>query len=327
MMRAAEIHAQLGSGWGAILAQLGIPEAALRNKHGPCPACGGKDRFRFDNKRGRGDYICGQCGAGDGFRLLERVYGWPFPEARKRVMEAAGLRSRSSDAAPIPIHAGLDRDDKPAIPTDRVRRLRRDRCVVGNCGDAIDYLSSRHLWPLPQGCTLHAHATAEYWDDGQRVGRYPALVADVSDVGGELVTVHLTYLQQGRKLTTHEPRKLLSPMTGREGCAVRLMPCSDVLGIAEGIETALSAAMIDGLPVWAALNTSLLAKFEPPPGVVRLRVYADRDEAGLVAALRLMERLQGRTQLEIRIPIAPAKDWNDSLISRNTRNSGEGPSP
>jgi putative DNA primase/helicase len=128
----------------------------------------------------------------------------------------------------------------------------------------------------------------------------------------------------GQKLTTHEPRKLLSPMAGREGCAVRLMPCGDVLGIAEGIETALSAAMIDDVPVWAALNTSLLAKFEPPPGVVRLRVYADRDEAGLASALRIVERLQGRTQLEIRIPTAPAKDWNDTLISRNARNSGEG---
>jgi hypothetical protein len=44
-------------------------------------------------------------------------------------------------------------------------------------------------------------------------------------------------------------------------------------------------------------------------------VYADRDEAGITAACRLMERLQGRVALEIRIPTAPAKDWNDSLIA------------
>ena len=324
MMRAADIHAHLGSSWPAVLAQLGIPETALRNKHGPCPACGGKDRFRFDNKRGRGDYICGQCGAGDGFKLLERVHGWPFNEARKRVMEAAGLRTRSGDWAPVPVSAPGYCDERPASPSDRVRRLRRDRCAVGNCNDAIDYLASRHLWPLPEGCTLSAHATVEYWDEGNRVGRYPALIADVCDLAGELVTCHVTYLQQGLKLASHEPRKLLSPMTGREGCAVRLMPASDVLGIAEGIETALSAAMIDGLPVWAALNTSILAKFEPPSGVVRLRIYADRDEAGLVAAVRLMERLQGRTRLDVRIPTAPAKDWNDVLITRNSRNSRDG---
>jgi putative DNA primase/helicase len=93
MIRADEIHARVGSSWPQILVQLGVPEAMLRNKHGPCPACGGKDRFRFDNKRGRGDYICGQCGAGDGFRLLERVHGWPFSEARKRVIEGPGFHT------------------------------------------------------------------------------------------------------------------------------------------------------------------------------------------------------------------------------------------
>src|SRR5260370_20429440 len=91
MIREDEIHARLGKSWPAILMQLGVPENALRNKHGPCPACGGKDRFRFDNKRGRGDFICNQCGAGDGFRLLQLVHGWSFSETRNRVIQVAGL--------------------------------------------------------------------------------------------------------------------------------------------------------------------------------------------------------------------------------------------
>jgi putative DNA primase/helicase len=107
---------------------------------------------------------------------------------------------------------------------------------------------------------------------------------------------------------------------------VRLLPAGPVLGIAEGIETALSAAIIDAVPVWSALNTSLLARFEPPPGIERLVIYADRDEPGLLAAIRLQERLQGRIRaglsVEVRVPRAPAADWNDSLS--NSRNSGEG---
>jgi putative DNA primase/helicase len=323
LIQAAEIHARIGAAWPQVLAQLGVPESALRNRHGPCPACGGKDRFRFDNKRGRGDYICGQCGAGDGFRLLERVHGWPFAEARKRVIEVAGLSEGATLiwAPPAP-RAQLEK--AVATPTERVYRLRRGRCRIEDCADAVDYLASRGLWPLPEGCTLSAHASVEYFEDGKRVGRYPALVADVVDSADELVTVHVTHLQGGRKLTEREPRKILSPMTGREGCAVRLMPPREVLGVAEGIETALSAALLDDVPVWAALNTSLLARFEPPAAVDTVRLYADRDEAGLAGALRLLERLQGRVRLEVRIPTAPAKDWNDALTTAGRRRGTKG---
>lgn len=316
-MRAADIHARLGPAWPQVLAQLGVPEQVLRNKHGPCPACGGKDRFRFDNKRGRGDFICGQCGAGDGFALLKRVHGWEFTEARKRVMAAAGL---SGQEYPAPQIRGVQvTSDPPATPSDRVRRLLRGCCPIANCNDAVAYLESRALWPLPEGCTLRAHAGADYWSDSHRVGRFSALIAEVTDIDGARVTAHVTYLRDGQKLAEHEPRKILSPMTGREGCAVRLMPAGEVLGIAEGIETAVAASLLEGVPVWAALNTSLLSKFEPPPGVRTLRVYADRDEAGLLAALKLTGRLQGRIAFETRVPPAPAKDWNDVLLARKAR--------
>ncbi|HEV7611418.1 MAG TPA: toprim domain-containing protein [Steroidobacteraceae bacterium] len=317
MISAADIHARVD--WPAVLMQVGIPEKALSNRHGPCPGCGGKDCFRFDHaKRGNGSFYCNKFGSGDGFRLLEHAYGWSFTEARRRVIEAAGLEGTT----PKPIAVSTLRaraTETIAAPSERVRRLRRERCAIQNCDDAIDYLASRHLWPLPESCSLSAHASVEYWNDDQRIGKYPSLIADVTDVSGELVTVHATYLQGGKKLTGYEPRKILSPMTGREGCAVRLMPATEVLGIAEGLETALSAAALDGLPVWAALNTSLLARFEPPPGVIRLRLYADRDEAGLTAAVKLMQRLQGRVLVEVRIPPPPAKDWNDVLTARTTK--------
>lgn len=328
MIRADEIHARID--WPAVLMQLGIPENTLRSKHGPCPGCAGKDRFTFNHKRrGHGSFYCnGIPGGGDGFKLLEHVYGWTFGEARQRVIEVAGLSDAGSISPPparTSLPAYVPAAPCPAIPPDRVHRLRRNRCAVEDCEDAITYLTSRGLWPLPPGCALKAHATVEYFQDGRQVGRYPALVADVVDGAGELVTVHTTYLQGGKKIEGYEPRKILSPMTGRYGCAARLMPATDVLGIAEGIETALSAAMLDGIPVWAALNTSLLSRFEPPPGVTTLRLYADRDEAGLSAALKLLERLQGRIRVEIRTPSPPSKDFNDVLMTQNGRSGGKGP--
>ena len=58
--------------WPELLAAMGI-DIPRRGKHGPCPACGGKDRFRLDDKTGRGTFICSQCGSGDGLDLVCRV--------------------------------------------------------------------------------------------------------------------------------------------------------------------------------------------------------------------------------------------------------------
>jgi hypothetical protein len=140
----------------------------------------------------------------------------------------------------------------------------------------------------------------------------------VVDVSGDLVTLQVTYLEvNGRKLSNRAPRKILSPLTEREGCAVRLMPLDgETLGIAEGIETALSAASIHRMPVWAALSTTLLGKFEPPSGVSALHIYADRDAPGLEAADSLMARMQGKVRCELHLPPPPHNDFNDALLSR-----------
>lgn len=319
-LSAAEIHARVL--WPEILVRLGVGEQYLRKQHGPCPACGGKDRFRFDNRFGKGGFFCNGCGAGDGFELVMRVNRWGFAEARQRVIEAAGLSQSdaavvaSMPAKPTPVPAS-------ARPTSRCLRLRRESCDLALCDAAVAYLECRGLWPMPEGVTLRAHATAEYFDfdSGQKIGRYPALVADIRDIADDLVTLHVTYLEGGKKLASHEPRKILSPLTGRESCAVRLMPLAgDTLGIAEGIESAASAALVHReAPVWAALNTSLLAKFSPPGSITRLIVYADRDVPGMLAAAKVMERLQGSVRVEIKAPTEPFKDWNDVLMSTRRR--------
>lgn len=315
--RAADIHARLGASWPAVLEQLGIGEAFLRpKKAGPCPACGGRDRFTFDNRRGRGDFICRGCGAGDGFALLMRVNGWEFREARQRVMQAAGLAAGEvRSPAPSVVGRGREESSPLAKPTARVLEILRGACEPADVADVREYLTSRRLWPLPDHCTLAAHATLEYFEERRRIGRFAALLAHVRDCAGELVTSHVTYLAGGRKLTDHEPRKLISPVSGRAGVAVRLLPITgDTLGVAEGIETAIAAHRLHELPVWAALNAGLLGKFEPPLRVRTLVVFADRDAPGLEAAGRLMERLQGRVRLELRVPHAPAKDWADVLL-------------
>ena len=317
-LKAAEIHARLGDGWRPVLQRLGIAEEFLKNRHGACPACGGKDRYRFDNKRGHGDFYCNGCGPGDGFALLQRVHGWSFSEARKQVLEASGIVTNDTSMATTTV-TPVRQQPQVAVPPARVRTILRGACAVSDCPDAVAYLESRKLWPLPSGCRLRAHVGVEYFDQGRSVGRYPALVAAVRDVAGELVTAHLTFLKDGKKIADHEPRKLLSPLTGRAGCAVRLMPINETsLAIGEGLETVLAAHRLLGLPAWAALNAALLTRFEPPLGVTSLHLIADRDTAGLLAAAQLMERLQGRVRIELHAPTATHKDFNDQLTQSPT---------
>ena len=65
-------------------------------KKTPCPACGGRDRFRYDDKNGNGDYICQHCGAGDGISLIQKVTGLTFPEALSEVAAIVGLDATSN---------------------------------------------------------------------------------------------------------------------------------------------------------------------------------------------------------------------------------------
>lgn len=68
---------------------------AKKNQHGPCPICGGKDRFRCDDKQGKGTWFCNQCGAGDGFELIVKSRGIDRSEVLKEVGAVLGLSSET----------------------------------------------------------------------------------------------------------------------------------------------------------------------------------------------------------------------------------------
>lgn len=74
-----------------IFPAFGITVPAKKNVHGPCPICGGKDRFRCDDKLGKGSWICNQCNAGDGFSLIEKSRGMDYSTVLKEVGAILGL--------------------------------------------------------------------------------------------------------------------------------------------------------------------------------------------------------------------------------------------
>jgi putative DNA primase/helicase len=74
----------------------------LYKKAKPCPACGGNDRFTFDDKEGRGTYVCRGCGSGDGLSLVAKLHSINARQAALMVAPYVGLSiGQSVDTAAI----------------------------------------------------------------------------------------------------------------------------------------------------------------------------------------------------------------------------------
>src|SRR5262252_2320150 len=105
--------------WREILPQLGIETRFLTNKHGPCPLCDGKDRFRFDDKHGSGSYYCHQCGPGPGVILLCKRHGWNFKTACDEIDKIIGTESPPLISAPPESKNSKNDDSKRRADTVR----------------------------------------------------------------------------------------------------------------------------------------------------------------------------------------------------------------
>ncbi len=90
-----EVTATAAGQWPSVLAGLNINVPASPRAQVACPACGGRDRFRFDDY-GRGSHICNQCGAGDGLDLIQKVNHCDTAEAAKLVADVLGIDYRKS---------------------------------------------------------------------------------------------------------------------------------------------------------------------------------------------------------------------------------------
>lgn len=294
--------------WRAILPALGIPEAILDNKHHACPACGGRDRFRFDDRNGDGGFICSQCGAGGGFQLLMNVKGWDFATAAREVEAIVG---DAPESAP-PQRMSSDKATALCRRTwDQSRPLR--------AGDEVHrYFEARGL-PVPATGDVRFHPACPVSGvDGRE--SYPAMVALVRSPDGKSATLHRTYLLDGGKAPIDKPKRLM-PGELVKGVAIRLMLHSGVLGIAEGIETARRVHQRFGIPCWAAISEGFLREFVWPDGIEALHVFGDNDLnfVGQAAAYQLaMRASRGKNpvpRVEVHIPPTPGHDWDDHFAA------------
>ena len=248
----------------------------------------------------------GGCG-GDQERTLDalrRAGLWP-----ERTPHRETLRARP--AAPVPPLPVPEAAPEP----DEDRRRARARELWRVSWPARDTLAERYLhgrglvWPVPP--TIRFLDELRHPDTGRD---HPCLVAAVQDGRGRVTAVQRIYLAPPGVKACGKRSKLALGVLG-DG-AVRLAPAGPVLGLAEGIETALAAMILFGLPVWATLGLGRLGAVAIPDPVERLVLFGDPGAAAAAAAERAATGYERQgLAVAVTLPGEQQGDWADVLVS------------
>ncbi|WP_348653210.1 toprim domain-containing protein [uncultured Sulfurimonas sp.] len=285
--------------WLDVLTALGVDQRYLINRHGKCPFCGGRDRYRFDNKDGYGTFFCNHCGAGDGFKFLSKMFNWDF---KKSVTE---IRQIIGDCRVVVM--------KKTDPRRGLKAIAQKVKPINGDSDLVQYLKNRGITSCPDSLK---EAELYYFEDGIKTGPFTTMVALITNNLGKGVSYHLTYTHKQHKLKCSAPKKIMTPVIPMKGAYVELYPVEEHICVAEGIETALSIHDLTGLPVISALNAQNLSALSLPSLVKKVEIWGDNDASycGQRASYALAEQLTRKgVEVIVHIPPTVGKDWLDTL--------------
>jgi putative DNA primase/helicase len=172
-MDTAAVAAAAGQ-WPRLLIELaGLKTEQLQNRHQPCPACGGSDRYRWDNDSGAGGWFCNQCGGkerrgggGNGMDLLLRLTGWDYATAVRRIEAHLALPlAASQPAARRTAGRPLRTPAQPpvAAPPPPLGRATAQWCYRNAKGEQLFWLQR---FDLPQGGKARKAYVQRTWLDG-----------------------------------------------------------------------------------------------------------------------------------------------------------------
>ena len=296
----AELHELATLRYGVHLKRVGAGEYA-----GPCPSCGGRDRFSVSTKKNI--WNCRGCArGGDAIALVKHVDNCSFAQAVLSL--TGGPWTPAAPKRPVPVAGpSVAADDRLGV-ADRI--WREAVSVAGSPGEA--YLAGRgiDLTEVPDHGGLRWQARCPWG-----TGTAPCIIARYSDA--------LSGAPRGiwRRPINGEKPKSLGP-TG--GCTVRLwaaeLVVEGVLVLGEGVETTLAAAtrlIWRGnylRPAWAAGNANNMAAFPVLPGIESLIILVDHDENG--AGERASEACEVRwlaagRETQRLMPQIAGEDFND----------------
>lgn len=283
--------------WREILPRCGVSPSHLTGKHQPCPGCGDRDRFRFDDQRGRDTFICSQGGgeplAGDGFDFIQHLHECPFSDAVHMVADILGMADGTSPprvpAKPKPAPPQPKSERRTTLAERERERWSRTR-VITEADPAGRYLLGRGCALPPNDCDVRWHPRVSHWRSDHQG---PAIICLISDFRTcEPVSLHFTWIRPDGSGKAHiEDNKLTLPQHTNIG-VIRVFADDSVttgLAIAEGLEYALNVAR-GFVPVWSTVNASNMAKFPVLSGIEALTIIADAENAGLKAAAACADR-------------------------------------
>jgi len=282
--------------WPAIFEHYGLPPVTgKRHYKGECPSCGKKNKYRCDDKDGTGSWVC-VCGSGNGWKILTIATGKDFPTLAKEIDDSFG-NSYSREQKPAPTSNRLD---------SAMARVKQSEKIKGT--NVHEYLKSRGIYELP--------TKASFCSKGN-------MYSIATDSLGKPVYSHETYLTGAKKADIEVNKKALSLAQENhhvDMAVIRLFEVASTLGIAEGIETALSCRQIYKCSTWSTMNSGFMKKFRAPSGVDHLIVFADNDKngTGLAAAFECgRANILAKNDVKrvtIRWP-GDVEDFNDMLVN------------
>jgi Toprim domain len=284
---------------------------------GPCPICGGCDRFSINIRKQK--WNCRGCrkGGRDAISLVRFIDGRDFGSS---VAVLAGHG---------PVGIGADKPNTKSTVTDPRcggadqywhRLWKKAGSPYGTLVER--YLARRHLTlPADAGDCIRFHPRCPFGKDDEGETIYtPAMVALVRNVvSNEPQGIHRTAIDlSGRKAKIGgDGRMALGPTAGG---AIKLTANEKVIiaiGIGEGIETTLSLQRIPewaASPVWSLINDRGMENFPVLAGIETLVVAVDHDEAGENAALAVAERWRAAArQMLLFEAVNPDNDLNDVI--------------
>ncbi|WP_429077584.1 DUF927 domain-containing protein [Aeromonas veronii] len=289
--------------WPDLLAAVGI-DIPRRGKHGPCPVCGGKDRFRLDDKTGRGTWICNQCGTGDGLDLVGKVTGKSAKEAAELVAPLVGLSAGGLDPAERERihqqqHAKAEQERKRG-EQQRQKAARRAAAIIRDCeqGNTL-YLERKGL-----GSHLGAVNRTLIREGGEN---YPAgsLVIPLTNEAGELVNVQLIGHDGSKRYLTG----------GQKAEAFHRIEGGKQVAVCEGYATGVSVNSAISSTVYCAMDAGNLqavaqiARRQHPEA--RILLCGDND-AGTEGNPGKTKAEQAAIAMGGLVALPPvAGDWND----------------